>query len=178
MTSGAEKAAGIVQAKGYPNTEAEFAAIAEKIVELHSKGVPYTEIAVLVRKGKFVPAIASALATKDIPYTADSAEDFFNGRYFNRFVETLRILESIDEAALYEQRKGIIDDTRFLAGFKYLRSCTRGGNLRLSDILRVFCEKIDFLNEQAADLTTRAEDLTGICTIRQKSGSLPKSEND
>jgi superfamily I DNA/RNA helicase len=32
-------------------------------------------------------------------------------------------------------------------------------------MLRVFCKKIDFLNEQAADLATRAEDLAGICTI-------------
>lgn len=165
MTSGAEKAAGIVQAKGYPNTEAEFAAIAEQIAKLHESGVSYEGIAVLVRKGKFVPTIATALAAKGIPYTADSAEDFFGGNYFTRFVETLRMLDSIDKAALYEQWKGIIDDTRFLAGFKYLRSCTRGGSWRLSEILRGFCEKIDFLNEQAADLTTRAEDLTGICTI-------------
>lgn len=165
MTSGAEKAASIVQAKGYPNAEAEFADIAEQIAKLHEGGFSYKEIAVLVRKGKFVPAIATALATKGIPYTADSAEDFFGGKYFSRFVETLRMLDSIDKASLYEQWKGIIDDTHFLAGFKCLRSCTRGGNWRLSEILRVFCEKINFLNEQAADLTTRAEDLAGICTI-------------
>ena len=165
MVSSAEKSPCIVQAKGYPNTEAEFAAIAEKIVELHSKGVPYTEIAVLVRKGKFVPAIASALATKDIPYTADRAEDFFNGRYFNRFVETLRILESIDKAALYEQWQDIVDGAQFNVGFKFLRSCTHGGTRRLSEILRGFCEKIDFLNENAVDISARAKNLEGICKI-------------
>lgn len=165
MTSGAEKAAGIVQAKGYPDTEAEFAAIAEQIAKLHECGVSYKEIAVLVRKGKFVPTIATSLAAKGIPYTADSAEDFFGGKYFTRFVETLRMLDNVDKAALHEQWKSIITDSQLLMGFKYLRSCSRGGNWRLSEILRVFCEKIDFLNEQAADLTTRAEDLAGICTI-------------
>lgn len=165
MRSSAKKASSIAQAKGYPNAEEEFAAIAERIVKLHDEGVPYKEIAVLVRKGKFVPAIASALATKDIPYTADSAEDFFNGRYFKRFVETLRILENIDKAALYEQWKDIAEGPQFNVGFKFLRSCTHGGTWRLREILQGFCEKIDFLNENAADISFRTEDLEGICTI-------------
>lgn len=165
MTSGAKQADSIVQAKGYPNTEDEFAAIADQISTLHSAGVPYKEVAVLVRKGKYVSAIAKALVAKGIPYTADSAEDFFTGNYFNRFVETLRILDSIDKSVLYEQWKNIAEGTQFNIGFKFLRSCTRGGNMRFSEILRAFCEKIDFLNESAPDLHARKEDLDGICAI-------------
>jgi ATP-dependent exoDNAse (exonuclease V) beta subunit len=41
----------------------------------------------------------------------------------------------------------------------------RGGNLRLSEILRGFCDKIDFLNEGVADITARKEDLEGIYKI-------------
>lgn len=165
MVSGAKKASCIAQAEGYPDTDAEFSAIADQITKLHQSGVPYKEMAVLVRKGKFVPMIAAVLSTKGIPYTADSAEDFFDGRYFKRFVETLRMLDNIDKAALHEQWKGIITDSQLLMGFKYLRSCTRGGNLRLSEILRGFCERIDFLNEGVADITARKEDLDGICVI-------------
>ena len=165
MISGAERADSIVQAQGYPNQEAEFAAIADRISALHSSGVPYKEIAVLVRKGKYVPVIANALAAHGIPYTADSADAFFVGDYFTRFVETLRILDSIDKSALYEQWKDIAEGTQFSLGFKFLRSCTRGGNLRFSEILRTFCEKIDFLNDSAPDLHRRQEDLDGTCTI-------------
>lgn len=165
MTSGAAQADSIVKAKGYPNTEDEFTSIADQISALYSAGVPYKEIAVLVRKGKHVPVIAKALAAKSIPYTADSAEDFFTGNYFNRFVETLRILDSIDKSVLYEQWKDFVEGTQFNIGFKFLRSCTRGGNMRFSEILRAFCDKIDFLNESATDLHARQEDLTGICTI-------------
>ena len=165
MTSGAAQADSIVKATGYPNTEDEFTAIADQISALHSAGVPYKETAVLVRKGKHVPAIAKALAAKGVPYTADSAEDFFAGNYFNRFVETLRILDSIDKSVLYEQWKDITDGTQFNVGFKFLRSCTRGSNMRFSEILRMFCEKIDFLNESATDLHARQEDLEGICVI-------------
>lgn len=165
MRSGAKETDSMIQAKGYPDTNTEFAAIAERIAMLHDSGVPYPEIAVLVRKGKFVPALASALAEKGIPYTADSAESFFEGTYFNRFVETLRILDSIDKAALYDQWKDLADGPSFNIGFKYLRSCALGGRWRLSEILKGFCKKIEFLNEKAADFSTRTEDLDGICKI-------------
>lgn len=165
MVSSATKASCIVQAKGYPDTGAEFTAIADQIIKLHRSGVKYKGIAILVRKGKFVPMIATVLLAKGIPYTADSAEDFFEGKYFKRFLETLQMLDSIDKAALYEQWKDVTEDASFFVGFKYLRSCTRGGNLRLSKILRDFCERIDFLNEDTADITARKEDLKGICTI-------------
>lgn len=165
MTSGITIVSSVVQARGYWDFNAEFSAIAEKISQLHREGLPYKDIAVLVRKGKYVPQIAKNLALRDIPYTADSAEEFFSGIYFPRFLETLRMLDSIDKAALYEQWKDIAEDTSFLMGFKYLRGCARGGNYRLSEILCQFCERIRFLNENAADVTVRSEDLKGFCQI-------------
>ena len=165
MCSGASVADSTVEAKGYPDVNAEFTALAEKIVTLHVQGVPYAEIAVLARKGKHIPAIANALMAKNVPYVADSAEDFFSGCYFTRFVETLRILDNIDKSALYEQWKDVVEGPQFNVGFKFLRSCTRSGNMRFSEILRSFCEKIKFLDEAASDLHTRQEDLEGICVI-------------
>lgn len=165
MIARAPKAENTAEAHGYPSTDEEFTAIAKKIAELHDGGLPYKDIAVLVRKGKFIPQVASKLAESRIPFVADSAEDFFGGAYFRRFVETLRILESIDKAALYEQWKDIVEGTQFNIGFKYLRSRTRGGQYRLSEILRGFCETIDFLNPSASDLKVRIEDLEGISTI-------------
>ena len=165
MLSGAKTTDSIVCAKGYSSATEECSAIAKQIDELHTQGIPYSEIAVLVRKGKHIVPMVKALEGEGIPYHADSAEDFFTGAYFNRFVETLRILDSIDKAALYEQWQGITDNTQFNKGFKYLRSCARGGNQRLSDILKGFCEIIGFPDENAADLQAQQEDLRGIQTI-------------
>ncbi len=165
MLSGAKPADSTVCAKGYSSAAAEFSAIAKQIAQLHTQDIPYCEIAVLARKGKHIVPIAKALDSEGIPYHADSAEDFFTGVYFNRFVETLRILDNIDKAALYEQWQGIADSAQFNKGFKYLRSCARSGNQRLSDILKGFCEMIVFLDENAADLQTRQEDFRGMMTI-------------
>lgn len=165
MNSGADEKESVICANGYASEDEEYEAIADHIARLYAGGVPYHRIAVLTRKGKHIAAIANKLDVKGIPYTADSAESFFKGDYFNRFVETLRMLDSIDKAALYEQWQGIVDDTFFNVGFKYLRSGTRGGSCRLGDILRTFCEKVGFLNEKSTDLKTRIEDLEGICKI-------------
>lgn len=47
-----------IEANRYDDKEAEFAAIAERIEELHRAGVPYREIAILVRKGKLVAQLS------------------------------------------------------------------------------------------------------------------------
>lgn len=165
MISGAVQTSSEIQANGYLSADEEFAAIADKITALHEEGIPYKSIAVLVRKGKHLVLIADALEAKQIPYSADSAESFFTGNYFERFRETLRMLEHIDKAALYEQWKDITEGPAFNIGFKYLRSCTRGGIQRLSEILRGFCDKINYLDESALDFLERVEDLEGICKI-------------
>ncbi|MBR2405642.1 MAG: ATP-dependent helicase [Clostridia bacterium] len=159
------KSDGVVRAEGYADDQQEFEAISTTITELHEKGLPYRDMAILVRKGKFIPQIAKALEEKGVPYTADSAESFFESPYFNRLVRTLQILVDINKSALYEQWEGIANHTNFTAGFRYLRSCSIGGNHRLSEILCRFCDAIGFLDKSVPDLSIRTEDLEGLCTI-------------
>ena len=58
-----------------------------------------------------------------------------------------------------------MDASQITAGFRYLRSCTRGGNIPLRKILRIFCEKIDFIHADAPDLDVRQINLNGIVKI-------------
>lgn len=154
-----------ITAKRYSDKTEQYNAIAEKIEKLHSQGVPYKEMAILVRKGKVIVPISTALDRKEIPFETDSAEHFFGGNYFNRFVTTLKILAEVDKAKLYECWQDIIDADKFNIGFKFLRSCSRGGNSSLGEIVYGFCEKIEFLSETALDIDDRQIDLDGIVKI-------------
>ncbi len=165
MVSGVPNLAADISARRYADEQEEFGAIAEKIAALNKQGIPYREMAILVRKGKWIAPISAALKKADIPFETDSAEHFFGGNYFNRFVDTLRILVDVDKAKLYEVWQDVIDDAAFNMGFKFLRSCARGGNLRLGEILKEFCEKTSFLSEGAEDLAVRRIDLDGISKI-------------
>lgn len=165
MISGAENLAANIKASRYSGKEAQFDGIAEKMAELHRDGIPWREMAILVRKGKAIAPVSAALDRAGIPFETDSAEHFFTGDYFQRFVTTLQILTDVDKAKLYECWKDIVDPSAFNMGFRYLRSCARGGTHSLKEILRGFCEKISFLDECAEDIEVRRIDLEGISKI-------------
>ena len=165
MISGVNNMAATIDAIRYPDKQQQFSGIAGQIARLYQSGIPYHEMAVLVRKGKMIAPVSSALEQAGIPFETDCAEHFFTGNYFSRFVATLQILNDIDKARLYEHWQDLTDGPLFNMGFKYLRSCARGGNLPLSKIIDGFCEKIDFLNESAEDIDTRRIDLDGIKKI-------------
>lgn len=165
MISEAADADGIIVAKRYSDKNEEFTSIAEEVSEIHESGVPYRDMAILVRKGKVIPPMSQALRQADIPFETDSAEHFFDGSYFERFVETLRILTNVDKAKLYDCWSDIAERDAINRGFKYLRSCSRGGKFALSEIIQEFCDKIDFLNDDADDIELRCIDLDGIKKI-------------
>lgn len=165
MVSGATELQATIEAKRYSDKKEQFDRIAEQIMELHKSGIPYKKMAILVRKGKAIVPASSALDRAGIPFETDSAEHFFAGNYFNRFVTTIQILADVDKAKLYECWQDLIDGSVFNMGFKFLRSCARGGNLPLSEIIRGFCEKIAFLDDVADDLEIRRMDLDGIAKI-------------
>lgn len=165
MVSGATALQATVEANRYADKTEQFDSIAEKMIELHKSGIPYKEMAILVRKGKAIAPASSALDQAGIPFETDSAEHFFAGDYFNRFVVTLQMLSDIDKAKLYACWQDIIESTAFNVGFKFLRSCARGGNFPLGEIIRGFCEKIGFLDAAAEDVEIRRMDLDGISKI-------------
>lgn len=99
-----------------------------------------------------------------IPYEADSAENFFIGDYFQRFVDTLRILNDVDRAKLNECWRDFADASAIKTGFKFLRGI-RGGFQPFSKILCEFCEKINFLDDAAEELDVRRMSLDGIKRI-------------
>ena len=66
-----------IKAIKYTNEEEQYIGIADKILELNQMGIPYNDIAILVRKGKYINRITPILDIKNISYNTDSAEYFF-----------------------------------------------------------------------------------------------------
>lgn len=158
-----------VTAKRFASQDDEYKAISKEIAMLHAKGIPYSEIAILVRKGKYINPICLSLRANGIPYASDSTEHFFEGTYFRCFVKTLQNVLDINKAQLYECWQGYIDDEHFNLGFRYLRQeVRRGGNgrtLPLSSLFKEFLNKIDFLSANTIDIRERQEALEGFALI-------------
>lgn len=146
--------------------DAQYRAISERILSLHEEGIPYREIAILVRKGKVIAPLSVALERAGVPFESDSAERFFMGEYFGRFVDTLQNLAGgIDKAKLYACWKDAAERAAITAGFKFLRDCSGSGKPRLSDILRGFCERLSFLEDTVPDADIRRTDLKAMQRI-------------
>ena len=150
-----------VKAMRYDSESEQYDGIANFIIDKHNQGIPYKEIAVLTRKGKYVSKIVSALEQLNIPYVADSSDYFFEGDYFNRFVDTIKILANLDKPRLIEIWKDILDSNLITRGFRYLRSASG----TLQDILMNFLQIVDFCNSDVEDLEVRQNALKGICDI-------------
>ncbi|MGH8939783.1 MAG: ATP-dependent helicase, partial [Actinomycetes bacterium] len=75
---------------GHPDETAEAKAVANEIAQLHRRGTPYREIAVLFRINAQSEAFEEALGEHGIPYTLRGVEGFFNRAEVRQAVTLLR----------------------------------------------------------------------------------------
>jgi len=73
MTSGCKTKydIGDIAYEEYSDMEDEFTFIARRIMKLHEIGIPYSEIAILLRKRKVSGKIAEVLEAYDIPFVVE-----------------------------------------------------------------------------------------------------------
>ena len=61
----------------YADIDDELEFIANRIVKLHEIGIPYSEIAILIRKKKISSNVAKVLEAYDIPFVVEGVNDLF-----------------------------------------------------------------------------------------------------
>lgn len=169
MKSANIKMTGNVEAIRCEDADEQYAHICQKIIELRKSGVPYKEIAVLSRKGKYIDSIKRILEQHSIPCVANSSESFFHGSYFFRLKGTLAFLASPEKATLYECWEDVVSRSQLLGGYKALRRTAISGgtakSLRLSESIASFLKQIDFLSDKYADIDEREWTLSFFETI-------------
>lgn len=168
MRSGVVGKLGEIKALRAVSPEGQYGMIADKMREIHRSGVPYSEMAILVRKRKYLPAICEMLGKKRIPYAADSADYFFEGPYFKRLMGTVKFLQSPDKSALFECWDGIADHAAISQGFRKLRRVASGngyGKHLVSESIGEFLEVIGFLDEKSKDYGDRLDAQEGFLAI-------------
>ena len=85
MTSGCKTKydIGDIAYEEYSDMEDEFTFIARRIMKLHEIGIPYSEIAILLRKRKVSGKIAEVLEAYDIPFVVEGVNDLFETKECN-----------------------------------------------------------------------------------------------
>lgn len=161
---------GKVIAKRFESIREQNEYIASEIKQLKQNGIAYKDIAILVRKGKFIAGnekisgIAEALNQYEIPYEANSAEYFFQGNYYLKIIKTLEILTNFNKSDLYDCWKDCISQENFNQGFRYLRKIA-SSNISLVEDVKKFLELIGFFDETGSDYEERMEMIEGVIGI-------------
>ena len=109
----------------YADIEDEFEFIAKRIVKLHEIGIPYSEIAILLRKRKVSGKIAEILEEHDIPFVVEGVNDLFGTKeckaakgifeYLNGDIPATELFEKWLEVDYPLDKKEVADALQYLA---------------------------------------------------------------
>jgi len=151
----------LIEGRIFESKNEEYDELISKIERLHKSGISYNEMAILIRKNKYINELVVRLSRHNIPYETDSADHFFKGLYFNKFCQTLNILTDLDKTKLYECWNSLVSNQDLNNGYIYLRRVSRtGGNrsvIKLTDIITEFLENINFFNKNKEERINELE---------------------
>lgn len=109
----------------YQDIEDEFEFIARRIIKLHEIGIPYSEIAILLRKRKVSGKVAEILEEYDIPFVVEGVNDLFGTKeckaakgiyeYLNGDIPATELFERWLEIDYPLDKKEVADALQYLA---------------------------------------------------------------
>lgn len=164
MRSGSEKHADVIAVR-YESPANQQRGIVDLITDAAAAGIPYHEIAILVRKGKHIAPIVAELERCGIPCLSNSSESFFGSSYVQKLGSTIQILPELNQRALNDIWSDVLPASAITSGFRTLRRMAREGRGTLADIVQSFCDAAAFLNESNDDIAERKTAADGICYI-------------
>ena len=106
------------------NEEEEYSEICQKIVEIHKRGVPYSDIAVLIRGRSRLQTLIQFFKEFNIPFHADLADDFFTSKYYEDFCILFEYLIDPGQETkkkLIERWQGLVGKEDLTKAFKSIR---------------------------------------------------------
>lgn len=138
--------------------------IAESIAQLHAKGLPYSEVAILVRGRAAYPQLMAALAEKQIPVQPGGRSGLFAQPDASCLGQLFCLLGGVDWAENYSTR-GAVDRKALLAQFKAVFGLTAAQQRALDSWLSDLETKVP-KTDRVADLVGEVYELLEIIGLR------------
>jgi DNA helicase II / ATP-dependent DNA helicase PcrA len=84
----------------YSNPHAEYFELAQKVAQLHASGVPYEQIAVIMKKNADLLAVFDVFAKNNIPALVSTDESVFTDPFIEKIITLLKALFAVGEDGL------------------------------------------------------------------------------
>ena len=147
---------GDISYEEYQDIEDEFEFIAKRIVKLHDIGIPYSEIAILLRKRKISSHIAEVLEEFDIPFVVEGVNDLFCTKecqaakaifdYLNGDVPLTELYQKWLNIDYKLDKKEVADAIQFLATIE-VKEIKLYSELNLQQIYHDFLKRISIVED-------------------------------
>lgn len=148
-----------------------YDSIAQEICSLHRMGLKYSDVAILVRKTKYIGDICKQLAELGIPYAADNTERFFAGDNFSRYMQILLAVNDPDNEKqnFYTVWGDVAERKKLVSVFRYLRdnfsSGGAGKRFYMSEIIFSACEQLGYFNSEYPGFNENIADFNAVKKI-------------
>ncbi len=140
----------------YADIADEFEFIAKRIVKLHEIGIPYSEIAILLRKKKVSSKIAEMLESYDIPFVVEGVNDLFYTKecraakgiydYLNGDIPATELFQKWLDVEYDLDKKEVADALQYLATID-VKEIKMYSELNLQGIYHEFLRRISIVED-------------------------------
>ncbi len=140
----------------YADIADEFEFIAKRIVKLHEIGIPYSEIAILLRKKKVSSKIAEMLESYDIPFVVEGVNDLFYTKecraakgiydYLNGDIPATELIQKWLDVEYDLDKKEVADALQYLATID-VKEIKMYSELNLQGIYHEFLRRISIVED-------------------------------
>ena len=140
----------------YSDIDDEFEFIAKRIVKLHEIGIPYSEIAILLRKRKVSSKVADMLESYDIPFVVEGVNDLFYTKecqaakgiydYLNGDISATELFKRWLDVEYNLDKKELADALQYLATID-VKEIKMYSDLNLQGIYHEFLKRISIVED-------------------------------
>lgn len=140
----------------YSDIDDEIEFIAKRIVKLHEIGIPYSEIAILLRKRKVSSKVADMLESYDIPFVVEGVNDLFYTKecqaakgiydYLNGDISATELFKSWLDVEYNLDKKELADALQYLATID-VKEIKMYSDLNLQGIYHEFLKRISIVED-------------------------------
>jgi DNA helicase-2/ATP-dependent DNA helicase PcrA len=140
----------------YDDLDDELEFIAKRIIKLHDIGIPYSELAILLRKKKISSRVAEMLEQYDIPFVVEGVNDLFSTKecqaakgiydYINGDIPATELFDKWVEVQYPLDKKEVADALQYLATID-VKEIKLHSELNLQGIYHEFLRRISIVED-------------------------------
>lgn len=133
----------------------QYDKIATEIETLYQSGIKYKDMAILIRKRKYIDKIVKTLSGRNIPCSLNDTDTFFESEDYELFTSIFRYFKDKERSTL-KVWKELTTKEKYREAFQYIRKVSNDEQIgKFEEIFSEVVSKINYLDKENEDYKRR-----------------------